>query len=1222
MVESSSPEMPALAERGDRYELFGEIARGGMGAILKGRDADLGRDLAVKVLLEAHTDKPELLRRFVEEAQIGGQLQHPGIVPVYELGTFADRRPYFTMKLVKGRTLATLLGERGRVGAPSPSNSTPGADATGLASDLPRFLAIFEQVAQTVAYAHARNVIHRDLKPSNVMVGSFGEVQVMDWGLAKVLKDEGVACEEPAQPPPVAVSVIRTLRSDSPADESQSGSVLGTPAYMAPEQAGGDVEQVDRRADVFGLGSILCEMLTGQPAYIGRTSQEVMRKALRGDTADAFARLDGCGADAELAALAKDCLACEPQDRPRDAGVVARRMTAYLAGVQERLRLAELAQVEAHARAEEEAKRRVLSEQLAVEAQGRAEEAGRRVVIERQRRRYQLGLAASVLVLTAVGGLSFTYWAHERQARAARTELALKEATLLRDQAARAREDVAKWQAAAREIELAGNALAEGGEPQSARRLAALRNEVQAGLGAARRDRTLLDALADVRTSKEDLGTSGADAAYARAFREAGLDVDGVPPAEVGAVLKARTAPVAVAVAAALDDWALVRWLDGQPAEPFRRPLDVARAADADPFRDKVRAAILEPDVKAREAALRTLAADPEAPVLPPPSAVLLATALRSLKAVEPAVALLRAVVGRHPDDVWANYVLADALRELRPAPREEAVRYYTAARSLRPETAHALAHLLDEMGRGDEALAVFADLADRRPDDATNLTCYCRCLKDRGRRKAGAIIDRAVAAGRAAIRLEPDSATAHGYLGTALCYQGKLEEAIEAYREAIRLEPDRAAFHVNLGALLCDEKHDYEGAIAEFREAIRLNPDSVRAHHNLGVALQNQGRLDEAIAEHREAIRLKPDDAGAHRGLGHTLSSQGKLDEATSEYRQAIRLRPEDVLAHKNLGYALLAQGKRDEAITEYRQAIRLKPDDAAAHEYLGTILCDRKHDYEGAIAEFREAIRLKPDFAEAHHDLGAALYGQGMLDDAIAELREAIRLKPADAEAHCNLGHVLRQRGDYAASLAELRKGHELGSKQPGWRKPSAQWVAEAERLAELASRLPAILRNEDRPKDAAEGAAFAQMGYDLKQFAAAARLWADALAVDPKLGDDREAQHRYSAACAAALAAAGAGKDDPPPTDAARAILRQQALDWLKAERDAWAKLLETGKPEARATVAQTLEHWQKDTDLAGVREPSSLAKLPDAEQKAWHALWEGVESLLKKAQSTRR
>ena len=131
VIKPSSAEMPAPAERGDRYQLFGEIARGGMGAVLKGRDPDLGRDLAVKVLLESHQDKPELVRRFVEEAQIGGQLQHPGIVPVYELGAFADRRPYFTMKLVKGRTLARLLAER-----QSPAH------------DLPRFLSIFEASAR------------------------------------------------------------------------------------------------------------------------------------------------------------------------------------------------------------------------------------------------------------------------------------------------------------------------------------------------------------------------------------------------------------------------------------------------------------------------------------------------------------------------------------------------------------------------------------------------------------------------------------------------------------------------------------------------------------------------------------------------------------------------------------------------------------------------------------------------------------------------------------------------------------------------------------------------------------------------------------------------------------------------------------------------------------------------------------------------------------------
>ena len=255
ITKFSSDEQPAPAERGDRYQLFGEIARGGMGAVFKGRDPDLGRDLAIKVLLESHEDKPELVRRFVEEAQIGGQLQHPGIVPVYELGAFADLRPYFTMKLVRGRTLSSLLAER-----ESPAH------------DLPRFLSIFEAICQTVAYAHSRGVIHRDLKPSNVMVGSFGEVQVMDWGLAKVLKEGGVTDQPPTQPAPEE-SLVATVRSGSNLDESRAGSVLGTPAYMAPEQAAGEVNHVDRRADVFGLGSILCEILSGQPAFTGLRRQ-------------------------------------------------------------------------------------------------------------------------------------------------------------------------------------------------------------------------------------------------------------------------------------------------------------------------------------------------------------------------------------------------------------------------------------------------------------------------------------------------------------------------------------------------------------------------------------------------------------------------------------------------------------------------------------------------------------------------------------------------------------------------------------------------------------------------------------------------------------------------------------------------------------------------------------------------------------------------------------
>ncbi len=320
------------AARAGRLEIFGPIGRGGMGVVLKGRDTELGRDLAVKVLLEPFQDNPTMVRRFIEEAQISGQLQHPGVVPVYELGTFADRRPYFAMKLIKGLTLAELLSARG----------TPEDDRT-------RFLGIFEAVCQTMAYAHAKGVIHRDLKPSNIMVGSFGEVQVMDWGVAKVLTDPGETGEVPGAGTEIQGTRIATARCWSESDLSRPGSVIGTPAYMAPEQARGEVDVLDERADVFALGSILCEVLTGEPAFTGDSALEIESQAARGDVAPAHSRLDQSGADMELVELAKECLSAGPLDRPRDARVLAERVTSYRARVQEKLHDAELAAVEARA---------------------------------------------------------------------------------------------------------------------------------------------------------------------------------------------------------------------------------------------------------------------------------------------------------------------------------------------------------------------------------------------------------------------------------------------------------------------------------------------------------------------------------------------------------------------------------------------------------------------------------------------------------------------------------------------------------------------------------------------------------------------------------------------------------------------------------------------------------------------------------------------------------
>ena len=167
----------------------------------------------------------------------------------------------------------------------------------------------------------------------------------------------------------------------------------------------------------------------------------------------------------------------------------------------------------------------------------------------------------------------------------------------------------------------------------------------------------------------------------------------------------------------------------------------------------------------------------------------------------------------------------------------------------------------------------------------------------------------------------------------------------------------------------------------------------------------------------------------------------------------------------------------------------------------------------------------------------------------------------------------------------------------------------------MAALAARLPAVLAGTARPADAAERLAFAQMAYDTQAYAAAARLWAEALAADPKLGDDRQAGHRYNAACAAALAAAGRAEGEPPPDAAAKAELRRKALDWLRAELATWSKVLDSGRPEARAAVARTLRHWKQDSDLAGVRDGDALARLPADERRAWEALWKDVDALLK-------
>jgi len=266
------------AEQGRKYKLGQVVASGGMGAILDAKDVNLRRSVAMKVMLDPEKASDEQLLRFIEEAQVTSQLQHPSIVPIYELGVDASGNVFYTMKFVQGVTLKDIL------------NKIKEDDKKTIETyPLTHLLNIFQRVCDAIAFAHSKKVIHRDLKPENVMVGEYGEVQVMDWGLAKILprkKDKKhIANKENPQNKQDILRTIDSVRKDEGGEtlKTMDGAIMGTPGFMAPEQALGETENLDERSDIYALGAILYNILTLNPPIKGKDLVEILDKVSTGD---------------------------------------------------------------------------------------------------------------------------------------------------------------------------------------------------------------------------------------------------------------------------------------------------------------------------------------------------------------------------------------------------------------------------------------------------------------------------------------------------------------------------------------------------------------------------------------------------------------------------------------------------------------------------------------------------------------------------------------------------------------------------------------------------------------------------------------------------------------------------------------------------------------------------------------------------------------------------
>ncbi len=1003
-LDSPGPPHPALLgaevpniNPQDQFELLELIGKGGMGAVYRARDRAFDRVVAVKVI-HAGLD----VSRFVVEAKVTARLQHPGIPPVYALGTLPDGRPFLAMKLIKGHTLDELLKER-----PEPAH------------DRGRFVAVFEHVCQALGYAHSRNVVHRDLKPSNIMVGAFGEVQVMDWGLAKVLAD-GVGAAAPDREPAEITRIVPPATTEA----TQDGSVLGTIPYMPPEQAVGAIDEIDARSDVFSLGAVLCVVLTGRPPYLGSDANAVLRLAARAKLADCFARLDACGAEPDLIAVCKRCLSAERDDRPKDAGEVAKAIAELRAAAEERARAGERERLRASValagslrRQYKFAEARAALDQTAALAKGRNPE----LLPEIERARADLAFAVRL------DDIRYRKWVWVTAANGDGGEF---------------NTDVAppEYRKAFAEC-LVDLDTADVGE--AAARIAA--SAIKENLVAALDDWAILETdevtkrrLLDVTRRVEpgawlDRVRDPAVWENADALQELAAEADAVnaPPAALNVLawLMKRRDLIAHAFLTACRarhpaDFELafvhgqchLENKDGKQIGPF----EAARALRPEVLAVWINlglAHFLHGDLgTARLLYQQVIDRDPE-----------FAIAYHSLSQVllkqgDPvgAIGVIRGLLSRTPN-AFTHYVLAGTLEDTGDV--AGALESYHQAIRLDPTHAWTrirLGFLLVNRRDPGEAAQSFRE-AIRLDPTISNAHRGLGVALAHLRNWTGAI-----AANREAIRLDPADAQAHSNLGLALDKVGDVEGAIASYREAIRIDPTLSQPVRNLADTLAG-MGDFEGVAELYEQAIRRNPSNTNYCQSLFRMRAKLGNVAEAVAAYRSARDREPNRAKVHSDLGDLLAQFGSPSEALAAYREAVRLDPGDASAQRKLAAALEQAGDADGAAEAYKRAIQLDPADAGSRESLFRMWVKRGH-VRDAIAAHHLARNLDPNDPNVQAELGRRFNEAGSLSGAVTAYREAVRLNPRDARLQHTLGEMLRAWGDFDGAIAAYREAIAL--------------------------------------------------------------------------------------------------------------------------------------------------------------------------------------------------
>jgi serine/threonine-protein kinase len=1260
---------------GQRFRVLRPHARGGLGAVFVALDAELNRQVALKQILDHHADDPTCRHRFLIEAEVTGGLEHPGIVPVYGLGTYADGRPFYAMRFIQGDSLKEAIeGFHG--------DEMRKVDRSLRSLELRKLLRRFTDVCNALEYAHARGVLHRDIKPENIIVGKYGETLIVDWGLAKATGKSDPAADE------------RTLMPSSASGSAETlpGSAVGTPAYMSPEQARGDLDALGPRSDVYSLGATPYSLLTGRPPQEGDDLGEVLRRVQKGEFPPPR-RLDS-SIDRSLEAVCLKAMDARSENRYESCRALAEDIERWLA-----------------------------DEPMAVRREPLRERVSRWI------RKHPV--ATSTAAAALVVGLAASLYGLGRE-RTFSTSLAKANAALdVQRQRAEDREQQA-IDAVKRFRDAVANEKALKDNPSLNELRSRLLKEPLTFF------RNLRDRLRDDKdTRPESLARlASASLELGELTEQIRNKQDALTAYREALAVREKLARDFPTIPQYQRDLAVCQsWIAGVLGDTGR--IEEAKAFHEAAISTQERLAQAHPNAPDL---LSGLAAELHGLATLLGSQGLASEALakyqraRALSeravSLEPRTARYRVRLARHLSSIGALHSNSGRPTEGLEAARSglEVVQGLL-AEDAQGEFQNILGELLiqsgfmlkqtgnlDAAGKSfEDGRIIFQRLVERSPSmlEYRRSLAYCheylagvysetgQSARARDGLKAALTIRRKLAEDNpSVVEYQRTLAQSHSNLGIELVRNGNLPEAKHEYEtaQAIWKQLTRgnpadwecrrsvAYCHISLGKLLL-QTGQAAGAHREFEAAVaiagalaksqsdnsRLSDPLSLAYNEDGNLLYMAGRLGEARDAYGKALaireRLARDNptvtelqqglATSHERIGSLLGQTGQPIDALAAFERArviqerlthdnpsaTQFQSELARTHCNIGVMLSQLGKPAEAVAAYGRAravqerlvrdnpsdIQFQQDLANSLNNMANLLGENGKPAEALAAlkcarEIRERLaREHPESPGYASDLGATLHNIATPDlharrfgEARKRLREAILWQKKALAANPRHPTYRQFLANHLTNLIAAARGLGDEAEAVQAERELEQLRATDPRFEALDARLAAVLKGAG-PKDNAERLALAQRAYDTRHFVAAVKLWAEALISDPGLVANRQTQHPYNAACAAALAAAGRGEGELALDDAAKSELRQKAHQWLTLELTAWSRLLQAGPSQARPVIAQTLKHWQQDADLAGVRDRAALSALPERERQDWQALWARVEALLQRAEA---